>query len=307
MWLFGGKKIEKNEKICNCGCKKNIQPDDEKTHNVHWELNSDVSVENSEVTDIYHYIFGNLLIETTVFDNVKFELYHTKMSHLINEIPKWRSEPEDKEYIAILKNNLKYMEFPHLMGTIKVLRSQNDDNAIKLIDGWHRCRAIYELYLESEKRWDIDLLIEVYYLTDLETCDFEMNSIYAGANQKSSINSNIMPEYKISQVIERMKEEWPNCISEKDLVKMPKVSKKRLYNAIKQYVLNSQLDEKEIYIAIVDINKQISETKLADLFNTTHPTITQMKIYQSAKELNFYLNLQCTIDMETWISELESR
>lgn len=270
-------------------------------------LDSDDETESNNSITIDEYIFGKPLYSEVIFENMIHEKYHLSSSKLIVNIAQWEyNRLIDNDHVTKLKNELKNMVYPHFFGSIKIAYINSDK--IKLLDGGHRCAAICELMKEN-KTFDMYLDVDLYKINNIEEsdCDLDLLDIFLKMNSNKQIKKEDIPENKIVEIINMMIEKWSKNIKvdESKEAYRPNITKRELYQKLK--VLNTDFtvknkSSKEIFENICLINDKISKMSLYKLFGRNTVSQKKLSAYERAKKHDFYLNLDCQYDIDTWIS-----
>ncbi len=288
--------------------KKNTDDDDE--YDTVNDTVTDPSIDDTESDksiSINDYIFGSPLYSEVIFENMIHEKYHLSASKLINNIDQWEYNRQiDDEHVQVLKNALKNMKNPHFFGSIKIAYINQDK--IKLLDGGHRCAAICEMIKEN-KSFDIQLDVDIYKVDNVNEEDFDLDllDLFVKMNSNKQIKSDELPENKIVEVMNMMINKWSKNIKiddTKDAYK-PNITKRLLYQKLKTITSDISLKNKtskEIFANICIINDKISKMSLYKLFGRNSVSQRKLSAYEKAKKYDFYLNLDCQYDVETWIS-----
>jgi hypothetical protein len=156
---------------------------------------SDSESDNYEEIDL-----GVPLVKRTIFTDTIFELYNCSVKNIIQKIDNWSfNRSLRNEHVQTIYNELKKMKFPHLLGTVKVVKDPS--NNYRVIDGQHRLTAIKKILEEDiSMEWDMEILVEVYNVTNtddtIEVCD-----LYNKANTNLNIITDDLPDIHLIEII----------------------------------------------------------------------------------------------------------
>jgi hypothetical protein len=198
------------------------------------------------------------------------------------------------------------MKQPHFIGSIKIARSKNDYNTMKIIDGFHRHQCLMSI-MKDNPYFDMPIDIDVYYVDDVEKCDMDLRELFIRANKNLNIEQEDVPEIKIIEVINKMIALWSSSIktTENKAAYRPNVTKRALYEVMKKN--NSKFKDRsssDIFKRIVHINNMISTMPMAKLFGRTEPSKAKLATYERAKTKGFFLNMDCKFALNKWIDIL---
>jgi hypothetical protein len=193
------------------------------------------------------------------------------------------------------------MKMPHLIGSIKVARSEKNDLRFRILDGHHRKEAILDI-LNENPIFDMDIELDVYYVADAEEGDIELHNLFVKANNNKNVEKNDIPNVKVIQVINSLVNIWPKNIKidEEKGAYRPNITKRDLFKALKDKINVSTKTHKEIVEAIVQFNDKLRLMPLNDIFNKMSMTKARINSYDKAKKTHFYLNLDCCYNIGVW-------
>lgn len=195
------------------------------------------------------------------------------------------------------------MEYKHIMGSFKIAKSSKTGE-IKLLDGHHRSEALKKIREENN---DFDMLIEidVYEVPDINN-NMELNSLFKIANNNKNIESGDIPGNKIVELIDSMIKLWPKNIKTSELKSAyrPNITSRALYQALNLRVSESPLSNDEIMTKIINLNGCIREMSLKKMFGRSNIAKTKLNILEKAKKNDFYLNLDCKMDLQWWVAKI---
>jgi hypothetical protein len=240
------------------------------------------------------------LYEEYVFSHTHHAIYVCDARELVDNVETWAFNRNlNMEHVEDIYNDLRLMEIPHFMGSVKIL-SDNKGN-YKICDGMHRFNAIKKiLETDIENKWNMDILVEIYSVDDLNGTD--AISFYQKANKNLNVTIEDQPEINIMSIVNGLcaQDIFRCCIVDKDKVNRPRISKKALYEQFKKYYTPSIiLTIAEIVEKVKHINTQIGIKTIIELFDTTdNPKCLQK---DRAKKIKFYLNMDCNYDPSVWI------
>ena len=153
-----------------------------------------------------------------------------------SKIYTWNRKCIDK-HVETIKEDLLNMEYPHLIGTFKIICNLNDDYFI--FDGQHRYKAIMGIIEEDiNMTWDINLYLEIFFIDqeDIET-NIVTSELFKMANKSLSfdiITDNI-DEY-LQKIINTLCKDplFSDNIQNKSKVNRPRISKYELTQEFKR-------------------------------------------------------------------------
>lgn len=257
------------------------------------------------------YILGEMKHETKVFHGIVHRKYTTKASRFIPNVTGWAYNRNiDMFHVEKIKNDLLKMTFPHLIGSFKIVKTFDDSQSPKLLDGHHR-KAALDLILRDNEQFDMDVDVDVYYLTDVERCDQEIRELFVKANSNRNVDVKDIPDILVMLVVEKMIQRWPKNIKvdENKGAMRPNVTKKDLVHYLKQFLSNNNFSTNDadiIFQRILDINNRIRLTPFKTLFGTTNPAERKVRCINKASDTNFFLNMDCKISIDVWSKDLLS-
>lgn len=263
------------------------------------------SDESESECDLNFYILGEPLYEMKVLNGIKFEKYITNISKMKNEINKWEFNRNiSKEHVQNIVSAIREQKYPHLMGSIKIVKSI-EDSTCKLIDGMHRFTSLIQLR-EEDPNFDIEVEVDIYYVPDIND-NLQLNDLFKRANNNKNIEEKEMPGTKIIEVIDKMIKKWPQNIKTGDGAGAyrPNITRRDLYLALKSRIEQSKQNSDEIFARIIVINDLIGSTNLKKLFGKDKVADRKIRIYEKAQKNKFYLNMDCLMNKEWWVSQIK--
>jgi hypothetical protein len=269
--------------------------------------NSDDSDEETE-TNNYMLLekYGKLLDTSIIGDGIEYNLYKIKMSDYTSFSEQWNmNRGVDQSHVDKLFADLKSMKYPHFIGSIKAVRTQN---TIRTIDGQHRELAFRKLRNENIE-FDMDILLEVYTCDDIT--DIETIKIFENANKNKPITELDMPELAYKKVIDKLREDpiFQRMIVEKVTdVYAPKITYKEFYNKLQINMKDKNYNVEELVEVIKNKNKEFMDMKRWTLMGgSAGKEIAKHKIasYEKAQKEHFYLHLpKSKFPIDTWMQSL---
>lgn len=218
-------------------------------------------------------------------------------------------EHKDSIKKALLANN------PHLMGTIQLVRDKKMN--CRILNGQHRIHALKEVIAEDiDMKFDTKLMFELYDIEDIEDIENIDSShniverIFKIANNSLNMKPEHDHEILCKQiVIAMMKDETlKNGIVDKTTgrVNKPRISSKELFEELKDNLESEKikLSVNEILTKIKKINVIISSTPFIKLFGRNTPSEAKLRQFERARDLKFFLNMNCKIPPKSWIKIL---
>ena len=265
--------------------------------------NDKTNENNSELLERY----GKLLDTSMIDDNISYNLYKIKMSDYTSFSESWNlNRGVDKSHVDKLFNDLKSMKYPHFIGTIKAVRTEN---TIRTIDGQHRELAFKKLRNEIIT-FDMDVLLEVYTCEDIT--DIETIKIFENANKNKPITERDMPELTYKKVIDKLREDpiFNKMIVEKDNgeVFAPRITYKNFYNKLQEHLKDKNYNVDHLVDIIKQKNKEFMDMKRWILMGgKAGKEIAKHKIasYEKAQKEHFFLHLpKGNHPMDVWMRDL---
>lgn len=164
----------------------------------------------------------------------------------------------------------------------------------------HRFVSLIQMR-EENPEFDMEVEVDIYNVPDIED-NMQLNDLFKRANNNKNIEDKDIPGEKIIEVIDNMVKMWPKNIKtqeDKGAYK-PNITKRDLYLALKPIINKSNKKSDEIYNIIVDINKKIGSTSLKNLFGRERVAERKLNIYEKAQKNQFYLNMDCVMNISWW-------
>lgn len=258
--------------------KNNINVDDDEKNNVDDDENDDECFLSSPIYRDSHVTFYSSDARDFVL-NIKIWSAQRKLDD--NHVNK---------LMACLKNN------KHFIGTFKVVRSGDD---IRLIDGQHRFMALKRV-MENDSKFNMNVIIELYETTTLES--EKTISLFREANNCLNVEIDDMPDIAVTNVIEFLQREYPDMLkdvcSEKRCYR-PFLNKRKLYNRLKDYVIENDVDEKYMRNGINKQNREYGMISIKTFSKKFGKTSNSM--YAKCKDSGLYLGLDSTF---SWIKNM---
>lgn len=259
-----------------------------------------------DVVDLREYILGDPLHVGTVLDGMTLHKYVTKASRLVPNIVSWAyNRNVDDEHARKLQDDLLAMQYPHFVGSIKVVCDSEDSLNFRLLDGQHRVMALMNI-MKTNQSFDMDLDVDVYF-TNNEDPEMTVCELFLKANNNKNVSDSDIPDRKIIEIVELCLKFWPDNIKTDDtkLARRPNIHKRQLYTSIKA-VMDKHPDwtPKQWTRRIFEMNEQMRMKPLVEMFGTATPTRTQLATYERARKSDFFLNLDCVFCVEKWTNLL---
>jgi hypothetical protein len=247
------------------------------------------------------------LYTSHVFSGIKYEKHIVSASKFLPPLSNWAYNRQlNDDHLRKLEVDILTMKHPHFIGSIKIARSMHDRKSMKIIDGFHRHQCVMNI-LEDNPYFDMQIDVDVYYVSDVETSDLDLRELFIKANKNLNVKQEDVPEIKIIEVINKMIELWGHSIKsdENKGAYRPNVTKKALYEIMKH---NSgkfkSKSSSDVFKKIVSLNSMISMMPMVKLFGRAEPSKSKLNMYEKAKTKGFYLNLDCKYSLEKWIELL---
>ena len=269
------------------------------------DVSDDENIEESNYMLLEKY--GKLLDMSHIGDGIEYKLYKIKMSDYTSFSETWNmNRSVDELHVDKLYTDLKSMKYPHFIGSIKAVRT---NNTIRTIDGQHRELAFKKLRNENIQ-FDMDILLEVYTCDDIS--DIETIKIFENANKNKPITEQDMPELAYKKVIDKLREDpvFNKMIVEKDngCIYAPKITYKEFYNKLQANMKDKNYNVDQLVDAIKNKNKEFMDMKRWTLMGgTAGKEIAKHKIasYEKAQKEHFYLHLpKSKFPIDTWMQAL---
>ena len=271
------------------------------------EVNEEVEEQQSITSE---YILGTPLYTSSVFDNVLYRKYITKASRLIPNVTEWAyNRAIDHTHVQSIIDELSSMKDPHLLGSFKIVKSFDDLQLPKILDGHHRRLALMHLLREREG-FDMDIDVDVYLVEgDLERCDGQLRQLFIKANKNLNVSLEDIPEVSVIDLVDKFIERWPRNIKtdESREAHRPNITKRRLVAYLKPIVeseLGRRLGPEALFARILKINEEIRLTPVTVLLGSRGGTARRVRCLEKAHTTGFYLNLECTRGIDVWTREL---
>jgi hypothetical protein len=276
-----------------------------------FEEEDDNQTEESDVdmTTSTEYILGEMKHETRVFNGIVHRKYTTKASRFIPNVTGWAYNRNiDMDHVKNIREDLLKMSFPHLIGSFKIVKTMDDTQSPKLLDGHHR-KAALDLILHENDQFDMDIDVDVYYVSDVDQCDREIRELFIKANSNRNVDAKDIPDILVMLVVEKMIQKWPKNIKvdETKGANRPNITKRDLVQHLKPILTNERFstdDAEMIFQKIVDINNRIRLSPFKALFGKTNPAEKKVRCLNKASETNFFLNMDCKMSIDVWVKEL---
>ena len=265
----------------------------------------DINIEEDNIELLEKY--GKLLDTSIIDDGIAYSLYKIKMSDYTSFSETWNlNRGVDESHVNKLYMDLKSMKYPHFIGSIKAVRT---NDTIRTIDGQHRELAFKKLRNENIT-FDMDILLEVYTCDDIT--DIETIKIFENANKNKPITEQDMPELAYKKVIDKLREDpiFNKMIVEKDNgeVFAPRITYKNFYNKLQEHMKDKNYSVDQLVNAIKLKNKEFMDMKRWILMGgKAGKEIAKHKIasYEKAQKEHFFLNLpKGNHPMDVWMCDL---
>jgi hypothetical protein len=277
------------------------------------EVDEEDGEEREEVEEIRQtssdYILGTPRYETVVFDGILHRKYVTRASRFVPNVTGWvYNRSIDPTHVTSIQKDLLTMKNPHLIGSFKIVKTLDDSQPPKLLDGHHR-RLALENILKQHERFDMDIDVDVYYVKDVENCDQEVRDLFIKANNNRNVDPRDIPDILVMLVVDRMISRWPKNIkvAEGKAAIRPNITKRDLVAHLKPILSHDSFsthDADRVFQRIVEINNEIRLTPLIKLFGTTKPAARKMNCLKKAFESGFFLNMDCKNPIDVWAQSL---
>lgn len=197
-----------------------------------------------------------------------------------------------------MKADILSSKNPHLMGTIQIIRDTNKN--YKVINGEHRLKVIEEI-VKTTKDFEMHIMVEIYDISII-------NETIVDKICKISNNNYIIKEKRDIMCIDIANAMMKDSILKKGIVETsnvnkPRISYNELVSVLKEHIDADKLklSTDDIIIRIKKINTLISGLSNSKLFGKADPNIQRLIQLEKAKELGFYLNMNCKIPPKSWI------
>lgn len=266
----------------------------------------DKDSEYGEEINLDEYILGKPIYTSNVFEGIKYEKYVTQLSKIKNEINKWEFNRDiSQDHIEKIKSEITVMEYPHLMGSIKLAKDIRTEE-VKLLDGQHRYESLWRLR-EKNADFDMPIEIDIYYVDDIHD-NMALNTLFKRANNNKNIQDIDIPGDKLMRLMQMLVDKWPKNIKDTDKnANRPNITARELSKKLNLVISDSQLNSEEIFDEIVKINEWYHNASIKDIFGRDRATASANKIkaYElKAKRDEFYLNMDCKLNVDWWINNL---
>ena len=251
---------------------------------------------------------GVLLDITSVFDGIKLSLYKFDISTICNELDIWAYNRRlNENHVNEIYKNLCEQKFPHLMGTIKVVKDNNDN--IQVIDGFHRSECL-KRYNANNPGKSLTVFLEIYHVESIQSpVVFDLFKI-------ANANLNLTAEDDVNLYLAKVVDD---LISDPDLsqgivnrndgrVNRPRISKKDLYESLKAHIKiqDMGLPIESFVKRVKAINQLIGKKSVSELYGRTNPCPSRINMRNTAVKYNFYLNLPGKYSIEKWIDMISN-
>jgi hypothetical protein len=212
-------------------------------------------------------------------------MYQFSARAIIDDLNIWAfNRRVNNEHVQSICDDLLKQQHPHLIGTIKAVFDAESDE-MRVIDGQHRIEALQK-YFDINRIRDVNVILEVYYVDDINSPDVYMLYKKANANLNVSVDDDV--NVHLSDIVNALSNDprlSKGIVDKNDgRVNRPRISKKQLFEAFKEHmrVQDMKLSIDDVVGRVVFINKQLKE-KISE----------QQRRIQKAKAENydFYLNM----------------
>lgn len=210
-----------------------------------------------------------------------------------------------------IKQDLIKNHNPHLMGTIQIIRDKR--NNCRIINGQHRVAAILEIIEEDiDMKFNISLMFEVYDINADNVNDYaDHNSVehlFKIANKSLALPPEDEDDKHYKQLMFAISKDklLSGGIVDKPsgTVRRPRILAKELYEKFKERLpVTVFRDTKtdDIIRRIKEVNVRLSLMTNQELFGRSNPAEAKLRQLDKARELGFFLNLECKYPPATWI------
>lgn len=251
---------------------------------------------------------GVLIDICSVFDNIKLSLYKFDIITIANDMNVWAFNRKlNQDHIDEMYNVFIQQKNPHMMGTIKVVRTKIDE--IRVIDGQHRLSMVKK-YIDEGHTSPVNVFVEVYHVDSLEHPVvfklFKMANTNLNVSVEDDVNMHIV---NLVNALANDKVLGKGIIDNNDgKVRHPRISKKHLYELLKDHIKaqDIRLSVEETVKRIKDINEQIGSKSNLELFRRKKPCSTKLNFKNTADKIHFYLNLPGGFCPEVWIKMIST-
>lgn len=239
-------------------------------------------------------------LRNLIYINEHVKFYKTNVRNFVPNIKLWSFQrPVNFDHVKELVESLKIKN--HFIGTFKVIKDK--DGKIRLIDGQHRYLAIKEL-METDSKFNMDIIIE-FYETDKIESEYSIN-LFNKANSCLNITENDLPNTITTAIVNNICEDFNGMIIDvKDMktCNRPRINKKLLYLALKEYVEKIYNNEDEEQVIIDKIYQQIKNINITygNRKRSSFKSVSET-MYNKCIKSGLYLGLECNFE---WMEKLE--
>lgn len=265
-------------------------------------------MDNQRPVDTFILDRGVLIDINTVYDGIKLSLYKFDMLTIIDDLNVWAFNRKlNLEHIDSMYNAFIQQKYPHMMGTIKVVKAKGDE--LQVIDGQHRI-AMIEKYINEGNTGPINVYIEVYHVQSLDHPS--VFTLFKMANTNLNVTVEDDVNLHIAEIVNALVSDaiLGKGIVDKSAgkVQKPRISKKELYELLKDNIRaqDIKLSVSDTVRRIKEINEEISTMDNLQLFRRRHPSDKNVNFKAKADELHFYLNLPGQYNPKNWIQRLSA-
>jgi len=271
----------------------------------HFIVDNEASTSKSSVSSILSK--GDILTTTTVFEDIQLSLYKFKARTIVADLNSWAfNRNVNEEHVKKIYNDLCKQKQKHLMGTIKAVFAKKED-VFQLIDGQHRTLGLSKFVEDAKNQsTDFDLFIEVYHVKSIHDKDVYM--LYKTANNNLNVSVEDDVDMRIVDIVDAL---CADPVIGKGITdennkrtNKPKISKKKLYEAIKENIRaqDLKLPTDEIVRRVKNINVFIRNV-IAEKYHIDKIIADDNRnALTIAIRSNFYLNLETKYLPERWIA-----
>lgn len=263
-----------------CIVRDDFQDDTEDNHETDSDLESEGEIEDDT----------SIVLSTFVVQIGTTRFYRTCARDLVH-IPTWTYQRcIVPDHLNSLTNAFRSTN--RCTGTVKAIQNRNGD--LRIIDGQHRIAA-WKLIMESDPRWNIEVMFEVYNVDDTDSKD--AFNLFKQVNNVRNINVSDLPSEVASKILRKFKTEWPDVlkiVSNGKRVYRPKVDSRKLYLKLKEYLESSDMSEAEVWQQMTEMNR-IRSNWPCSRFKCTKKTLDK------ARQLGCYLGLDPKL---SWLDQV---
>jgi hypothetical protein len=249
-----------------------------------------------------------VLSESIAFDDIRMSLCKYDAKTLCTDFDVWAFNRNLKdEHVQKIYDDLCSQKFPHLMGSVKAVK--DDNNNLQIIDGQHRLEAL-RMFINDYSDQHLHVFVEMYHVPSIHSdVVFDLFRI-ANNNLNVAVEDDV--NMMIATLVNRLIEDpvlGKGIVDKNDgRVNRPRISKKALYEELKH---NLKVEHMKLPInVLVDrvkkINTHISKLDYLQMFGRKETSQFNVNMRCNAEKYGFFLNMSGKFTPEKWISMIDA-